>query len=132
MVGLANLPSALVSQLNICGVGGEEHDSTRAKKLKWDESSRQSAQMEDVRDSEEDLGQSSSVYVFCLAVLSKPTQIEARKFLTAAKGSGKTSHTVVSNLRSTVEEGKRKLAHVLEGKVLDVYIRQLSTDSILD
>ena len=86
--------------------------------------------MGDVPDSEEDLGHSSSVYVFFLAVLNTSTQVEARKFLTAAKGSGKTSHAVVSKLKSTVEEGKQKLAHVLEGKVLDVYVRWLSTDSI--
>ena len=79
--------------------------------------------MEDVPDSEEDLEQSPSVYVFCLTMPSKPTQVEARKFLTAAKGSWKTSHTVVSKLKNTVEEGKQKLAHVLEGKVLGVYVR---------
>ena len=98
--------------------------------MKLGDSSRQPAQMGDVPDSEEDLGHASSVYVFCLAVLSKSTQIEARKFLTAAKGSGKTSHAVVSKLKSTVEEGKQKLAHILEGKVLGVYVRWLSTDSI--
>lgn len=86
--------------------------------------------MGDVPDSEEDVGHSLSVYVFCLAVLSKSTQFGARKFLTAAKGSGKTSHAVVSKLKSTVEEGKQKLAHVLEGKVLGVYVRWPSTDSI--
>ena len=86
--------------------------------------------MGDVSDSEEDLGHASGVYVFCLAVLSKSTQVDDRKYLTAAKGSGKTSHAAVSNLNSTVEEGKQKLAHVLEGMVLGVYIRWLSTDSI--
>ena len=129
MVGLANPSSALVSQLNIRGVGGEDYDSARAKKSKRGESSRQHAQMGDRSDSEEDLGHSSSVYVFCLAVLSKFTQVKARKFLTAAKGSEKISHAVVSKLKSTVEEGKQKLALVLEGKVLGVYVRWLSTDS---
>ena len=73
-------------------------------------------------DSEEDLGHSSSVYVLFLAVVSKSTQVEARKILTAAKRSGKTSLAVVSKLKSIVEEGKQELAHVLEGKILAVYV----------
>lgn len=86
--------------------------------------------MGDGPKSEEDLGHLSSVYVFCLAVLSKSTQVKAREFLTVAKESGKTSHAVISKFKSTVEEGKQKLAHVLEGKVLGVYVCWLSIDSI--
>ena len=85
--------------------------------------------MGDGPDSEENLGHSSSVYLSSLAVQSKSTQAEAREFSTAAKGSGKTSHAVVSKLKSTVEEGKQKLAHVLDGKVLGVYVGWLSIDS---
>ena len=56
------------------------------------------------------------------------THIQGRKFLATAKEPAKGSHIAVSSLRSTVEEGKKRLATLLEKKALAVYIRCGSTD----
>ena len=50
----------------------------------------------------------------------------ARMFLAAAKEPAKRSHGVVSNLKNTVEEEKKRLANLLEEKVLGVYALCLS------
>ena len=50
--------------------------------------------------------------------------------MTEAKQSGKRSRAIVSKLEKTVEEEKQKLANLLEGKVLSVYPRCLSTNKI--
>lgn len=60
-------------------------------------------------------------------MLNKSTQIQARNFLVAAKEPEKRSHAAVSNLKNMVEEGKKKLANLLEEKALGVYARCLST-----
>lgn len=83
--------------------GETDHDSTRAKKSKSSKSNRQPPQMGDVPDFEEDLGHSRSV-----------------NFLVAAKEPEKRSHAAVSNLKNMVEEGKKKLANLLEEKALGV------------
>ncbi len=59
-------------------------------------------------------------------MLENLTQIQARTFLTAAKERAKGSHTVVSNLKNTVEERKKTLVTLLEEKVLGVYAHCIS------
>ena len=55
------------------------------------------------------------------------TQTQARKFLVAAKELTKRSHAAASNFNNIVEEGKKKLANLLEEKAVGVYARSLST-----